>query len=230
MAALLAACGDGDSEPTNDPTTPAAQEASSAELPTTEPEPETTESGDAGDADADKGSSDGADSTEEFAKLVAGAMQSVKTMKSTSDGDLLGHTVTQVDLSDRANLVMYSLTEIGGVKTEVAVVGSDFYTRSAGGDWVKTEQNAGIKEQIERTLEAGNAEHMAARYASVTLLDAGERKYELQLAGANDAPTVTVWLDDENRIGKQELALASDTMTSVIEYNVPLDIPALPGR
>lgn len=254
-ALVLSACGgDTDEATTPAPTTTAAAPAESTAAPTetatatvetSEAATETTDAPapsetveapaePAGDLPFAVGDVD----VMEFTTLVADATKSVKTMKTTSTQTGSDQpNVTYTDLSDRNNPVTYSVTEAGGSKIEMVSDNKQVSSRTDGGEWETQPHSQEILDMIEQAGDTQSPEYMAKAYQSVELVDPATREFNVVMdlsaalggpaAGEGQGMPVTLWLDENNRIIKQEIAMGEMSVTNEMEYDVPVEIPAV---
>lgn len=212
----------------------ATTEATTETSPTAEPTEESSAPAPSGDLPFPEGKVDVA----AFADFVGPAMQSVKTMKQTASNPVSGEPqVTLTDMSDRSNVRTYNVSQVGDTKIEVVSEGAKIYTRTGGGEWKEEKLDPALQEQMQQ--QSGQAIHsaeaMKKMYSSVELVSAAEKKFNVVIdfaAALGSSPgsagmPATVWLGDDNRIVKQEVALDSLVVVTDMEYDVPVEIPAV---
>ena len=248
-ALVLSACG-GDTDPTN--TTAAPVETTTAAAPvettadpveiTTEAAPvETTtdaapaETDDAPVASGDLPFETGSVDTLAFAELVTDALadvQNVRTVSSPAGGEA---TETITDLTDPTNPRSYSVRELGDETMEMISDNTGIWQRTGEGAWEFAPHAQEVLDQIAAQGDTRSPEYMARSYQSIELVDAATKQFEalMDLSVALGGPPaeegqglpVTVWLDEANRVAKQEIRMGEMVVVNDLEYDVDFEIP-----
>lgn len=245
-ALILTACG-GDTEPTTAPTTTAVVESSeAAPVEETSTPVETTAESTAeetSEAPAEPVSGDfpfevGPVEPLAFAQAVTAGLEGTTNMKTITSQAGGVSSETLMDISDRANPVSYSTTQMGESTIEMVSDNKGIHSRTDGGEWEYQPHDQATLDLIESQGDTTTPEFMAQSYQSVELVDPETRQFEvvMDLAAAMGGTSepgqgipATVYLDERNRVIKQEIAMGEISITNEMEYDVADTIPEVPA-
>lgn len=249
-ALILTACG-GDTEPATAPTTTAVVESSAAAPAeettspvetttgaTTEATPEETTDAPAEPVGGDFPFEEGPVEPLAFAEAVTAGLEGTKNMLTTTSQAGGVSSETLMDISDRANPISYSTTTMGDSTLELVSDNKGIHSRTDGGEWEYQPHDQATLDLIESQGDTTTPEFMAQSYQSIELVDAETKQFEvvMDLAAAMGGTAepgqgipATVYLDDRNRVIKQEISMGEISVTNEMEYDVADTIPEVPA-